>query len=426
MPIEDEPLVAALILEDWALAKALSPLGRRAGEPLPYPVPAAAAERAAAKGLAAPAGLGAALAGLAEADGALAAPPPEGLPELRRLWRRWQRRGVAPSVSSTLPFVTSGLAHGLSLVADLFGGEGRAVAVPEPFWGNYRQAFAVRQGARLLTAPAYTRSGEAGGAERFDPRALGRALAPLPPGETAVAVVNLPSNPGGYMPEAAERAALVASLVEAAGERPLVVVCDDAYAGLVYEPEVPRGSLFWELVGAHRNLVPVKVDGGTKEFSFFGGRVGFLTFGFEPGSFTAKIVESKLRALVEGTLGSAPATGQAVLIQALRQPGIEREVEAVRALLEGRYRALKAALAAVDPQLLRVLPFNAGCFALLEIPEGLGLTADAVRRHLLEHQDTGVIALGERYLRIAHCSVDAADLPELARRIERGVREMVR
>jgi len=335
---------------------------------------------------------------------------------------------VAPEVPSTLPFVTSGLAHGLSLVADLFGGEGRAVAVPEPFWGNYRQAFAVRQGARLLTAPAYTRSGEAGAPARsdarYDPRAIERALAGLAPGEPAVAILNLPSNPGGYMPEAAERAELVASLVRAAGERPLVVVCDDAYAGLVFEPAVPRGSLFWDLVGAHPDLVPVKVDGGTKELSFFGGRVGFLTFGFEPESDTAERLESKLRALVRATLGSAPATAQAVLVHALRQPGIAGEVEAVRALLEARYRALKPALAAADPALLRVLPFNAGCFALVEIPEELGLAADAVRRHLLAHQDTGVIAIGERYLRIAHCSVDAADLPELARRIERGIGEI--
>jgi aspartate/methionine/tyrosine aminotransferase len=418
MPIEAQHAEPA----GAALARTLSPLGRRVGE---APVPAAPALQG---GPAPAAPLAAALAGLAPPDRALAlaAAPPEGLPELRQLWRRWQRRGVAPEIPSTLPFVTSGLAHGLSLVADLFGGEGRALAVPEPFWGNYRQAFAVRQGARLLTAPAYTRSGEAGGPARYDPRAIERAVTGLSPGEPAVAILNLPSNPGSYMPVAAERAELVASLVRVAGERPLVVVCDDAYAGLVFEPEVPRRSLFWDLVGAHPDLVPVKVDGGTKELSFFGGRIGFLTFGIEPGSVAAGILESKLRAVVRATLGSAPATAQAVVMQALRQPGIEAEVEAVRALLETRYRALKPALAAADPALLRALPFNAGCFALVEIPEGLGLKADAVRRHLLEHQDTGVISIGERYLRIAHCSVDAADLPELALRIERGIGEMVK
>ena len=102
------------------------------------------------------------------------------------------------------------------------------MAVPEPFWGSYRQTFAVRCGGRLLTAPAY-REG------RFDPLAAVRPLADLPAGEPAVVLVNLPSNPGGYAPAAGERRELTASLLAAAERRPLVVVCDDAYAGLVFD-----------------------------------------------------------------------------------------------------------------------------------------------------------------------------------------------
>ena len=172
--------------------------------------------------------------------------------------------------------VTAGLSHGLSLLADLFGGEGKAVAVPQPFWGNYRQAFATRTGSRLLTAPAYVDG-------RYNPRAIADALAGLPPGEPAVGILNLPSNPGGYSPDREERRATVESLLAEADRRPLVVICDDAYAGLVFEPEIPRESLFWELAGAHPNLAAVKVDGATKEFSFFGGRVGFLTFAVDAG-----------------------------------------------------------------------------------------------------------------------------------------------
>lgn len=360
-----------------------------------------------------------ALGGLAGSDlaAALAASPVGGLPEVRQLWRARQRRGVPEGVPSTLPFVTTGLTHGLALVADLFGGAGRAVAVPEPFWGNYRQTFATRTGARICTAPAYLEG-------RFDTRAIPRALAGEPPGEPAVALLNLPSNPGGYSPTASERADLIAGLVEEAGRRPLVVVCDDAYAGLVYEDEVPWSSVFWDLIGAHPDLVPVKVDGGTKEMSFFGGRVGFLTFGLDPGSAAAGSLEGKLAALARAQVGPPPAASQVVLLQALRDPRTEAEVEGVRRLLAGRYRALRAALAEVDRGLLRPLPFNSGCFALVELPEELGLTSEQVRRHLLVHHDTGLIAIAPRYLRIAHCSVDAAALPELVRRLERGVAEL--
>lgn len=353
----------------------------------------------------------------ADLDLALAGSPAGGFDEVRRLWRDWQRRGVDPSLPSTLPLVTAGLSHALSLVAGLFGGKGKAVAIPRPYWGNYRQAFAVRAGSTVLSAPGYVNGA-------YNIRSITETLSELPDGEPAVAVLNLPSNPGGYSLTAAEREAVLASLVEAAERRPLVVVCDDAYAGLVYEPDVPRASLFWDLIGSHSNLVPVKVDGATKELSFFGGRVGFLTFALDPDSDEARAMESKVKSLVRSSIGSPIAASQMVVLQALRNPRIAEEVEQVRLLLEERYRALKGALAEVDPELLTVLPFNSGCFALVELPERLGLTSEQVRRHLLERHDTGLISIEPRYLRIAHCSVAAEALPELARRLELGVREL--
>lgn len=410
------PVNGPLEHEAPALFRALSPLGRRAvltpGIAAPAPSPVAPDLGPA---------LHRALGGLSEADReqALLPSPMAGLPEVRERWRAWQRRGVDPAVPSTLPLVTAGLSHGLSLLADLVGGEGRAVAVPEPFWGNYRQAFAARTGSRILTAPAYVEG-------RFHTRALAAALAGLPDGEPAVAMLNLPSNPGGYSPDAVERREIRDSLIEVAERRPLVVVCDDAYAGLVYEPGIDPSSMFWELIGAHPNLVPVKVDGATKELSFFGGRVGFLTFGFDPESAAAQALESKLAMLVRSGIGSPVASSQMIVLQALRQEraALEAEVEAVRRLLESRYRALKGALAEAGPELMTTLPFNSGCFALVELPEALGVTSSAARRHLLDRHDTGLVSIEPRYLRIAHCSVDAAALPELARRLERGIGEL--
>lgn len=345
--------------------------------------------------------------------------PSQGSPEVRRLWREWQRRGVDPALPSTLPLVTVGLSHGLSLLADLFGGEGRAVAIPSPYWGNYRQAFAVRTGSRVLTAPAYVDG-------CYNVRAIAEALSGLPDGEPAVAILNLPSNPGGYSLTSAEREAVRASLVEVAERRPLVVVCDDAYAGLVYEPGIPRVSLFWDLIGSHSNLVPVKVDGATKEFSFFGGRVGFLSFALDPESEEARELEGKLGFLVRTGVGAPVETSQRVLLAGLRNDRISEEVEQVRVLLEGRYRALKEALSETDPEFLTVLPFNSGCFALVELPEQLGLTSEKVRRHLLEHYETGLISIEPRFLRIAHCSVDSGALPELSRRLELGIRDLAK
>jgi aspartate/methionine/tyrosine aminotransferase len=182
--------------------------------------------------------------------------------------------------------------------------------------------------------------------------------------------------------------------------------------------------MYWDLVGLHGRLVPVKVDGATKEFSFFGGRVGFLTFPFPEDSPAAKALESKVGGLVRSTVGSPVATSQAILLQALRREDVSREVESVRALLEERYRVLKTALEGTDPALLRPQPFNSGSFALIELPGAPGVTAEQIRLHLLEAHDTGLCSVGERYLRIAHCSVDASMLAELVRRLELGVSEL--
>lgn len=411
--IDSSQVNAALAREAPALFQALSRLGRHA-----YFVPNVDDARGFRRGeVRDPALAEAFRLSEEDLDRALLYTPAEGIAEVRRLWRKWQRRTADPSLPSTLPLVTAGLSHGLSILADLFGGEGRAVAIPRPFWGNYRQAFALRTGSKVLTAPGYVNGS-------YNVYATAEALSGLPEGEPAVALLNFPSNPGGYSLSPAERQAVRASLVEVAQRRPLVVVCDDAYAGLVYEPDVPRDSLFWDLIGSHSNLVPVKVDGATKEFSFFGGRVGFLTFAFDPESDAARALESKVKMLVRSVVGTPIAASQVVLLQALRKEGIEAEVEEVRRLLDGRYRALKGALAQADPELLTVLPFNSGCFALVELPEKLGLTSEQVRLHLLEHHDTGLISLEPRYLRIAHCSVDAEALPELARRLERGVAEL--
>ena len=342
--------------------------------------------------------------------------PVQGHPEVREGWRRWQRREVADTASS-LPLVTVGLTHGLSLAADLFGGVGRTVAVPSPFWGNYRQTFATRTGAVIVSAPAY-RDGA------YNPTAIAEALEGLPAGEPAVAILNLPSNPGGYSATREEREQVKESLLEVASERPLVLLCDDAYAGLVYEPDIPATSMFWELSGLHPNLVPVKIDGATKEFGIFGGRVGFLTFPFAPESPAAEALESKVKCLSRATVGSPVSVSQMLLLAALENNRIETEIERVRRQLGRRYRTLRALLDEVDPEFLRPLPFNSGCFALLELAPGVDVSGEAVRRHLLDVRDTGLIAIKPNYLRIAFCSVADEALAELVERLESGVAEL--
>ncbi|MBZ0113841.1 MAG: aminotransferase class I/II-fold pyridoxal phosphate-dependent enzyme, partial [Thermoanaerobaculia bacterium] len=200
-----------------ALYELLSPLGRRLVYPNDIPFQAGQARGKTfnatigqitdgADGAIPVASVAAGLSGLdaAARNRALLYSPGPGFANLREAWRRRQRRGVAEEAVSGLPFVTVGLSHGLSMVADIFAGEGRYVVLPQPFWGNYRQTFAVRTGARLVGAPSVVDG-------RFHPESIAESLDDLPDGEPAVAILNFPSNPGGYSPTREERARLCRS-----------------------------------------------------------------------------------------------------------------------------------------------------------------------------------------------------------------------
>ena len=359
-----------------------------------------------------------------DSDRAFLYSPVLGIAEMRDAWRAWQRGGpqsgqadVVPpdDAPSTRPVVTCGLTHGLSLVADLFGGPGRKLALTVPFWGNYRQTFTLRTGVEVVAEPAYVDG-------VWDPAALGRALARIPDDEPALALVNFPSNPGGYSPTQEQVDVLTDLLVRRAETAPLLVICDDAYGGLVFEEGVPNRSLFWSLAGRHENLVPVKIDGATKEFALFGGRVGFLTFGIDLDKQATDALENKLASMIRSTVGSPVATSQMLLLKTLASGRAKAEVDHIRRIARERYDAVRPVLETLDPALLRPLPFNAGFFVLMELR--VDLDPHDVRRHLIAKHDTGIVAAQPNYLRVALCSVDAASLPEMLRRVEQGVREL--
>src|SRR5580765_4632219 len=116
-----------------AMHELLSPLGRRAFFPPDIPFQAAQARGKTYNatigqitdgyGQAVPVpALAEGLSGLPPAprNRALLYSPVEGIPEVRRAWRAWQRRSQPDALPSTLPVVVAGLTHGLAVLADLF------------------------------------------------------------------------------------------------------------------------------------------------------------------------------------------------------------------------------------------------------------------------------------------------------------------
>ena len=93
-----------------------------------------------------------------------------------------------------------------------------------------------------------------------------------------------------------------------------MVIVNGTWEGL----GTPSNSMFWRMISLHPNLVPLKVDGAEGQLGFAGGRIGFLTFPFEPESSIALALESKLKMLLRAEVGSPPAVSQVLLLRGLK------------------------------------------------------------------------------------------------------------
>ena len=76
---------------------------------------------------------------------------------------------------------------------------------------------------------------------------------------------------------------------------------DDAYYGLFYEDVYTFNHYFTALSNLNSNaILPVRLDGATKEFFAWGFRVGFMTFGTSDQT-TKEVLETKVKGLIRVT-----------------------------------------------------------------------------------------------------------------------------
>ncbi len=352
-------------------------------------------------------------------DEALPYAPTFGLPVLRTKWRE-HLLAANPSLAgqtTSLPVVTSGVTHGLSLVADLFANAGDTVLIPDQVWGNYNMVFRVRREARMVKYPFFSASGG------LDTDGFASVVAGESKRGKLIVMFNFPNNPTGYAPTEAEADALCATLVAAAekGCR-IVVVCDDAYFGLFYEPGTMRESVFARLAGKHPRLLPIKLDGATKEDFVWGLRVGFITFAASGGAAVQDALEKKTAGCIRGTISSCSHASQSILVQALDDPAYAREKQTRFDVLRARAMRVKDVLA--DPRYATAwtpYPFNSGYFMCLRLH---GLNAEAYRVRLLERCGIGVIATAPTDIRVAFSCIEEGEVDDLFERMFQCAREM--
>lgn len=340
--------------------------------------------------------------------------PTGGLPELRQLWLKQlgEKNPDLDLSGCSLPMVVPGLTNGIAQCADLFIDPDDLVIVPDMHWDNYDLIFHTRKNARVLTFPLFSAQG------CFNLDGLEKLLADLTSHEKPrkiCLVLNFPNNPSGYTPDTGETTRLV-NLLKATADKgvDLLVICDDAYFGLFYEPGTSTQSIFTPLSRAHERILAVKVDGSTKEDYSWGFRLGFVTFssaGLQ--AIHRDQLLQKLMGSIRSSISNSSMPGQSILLKAYRSPGYQAEKTLAFAKLEERYRKVRAIIDAHPWQpgkgVLQPMPFNSGYFMTFRCH---GISSETLRLTLLD-RGIGTISLNGIYLRVAYAATDIGQIDEL-------------
>lgn len=349
-----------------------------------------------------------------DVDSMVAYAPTAGDMRLRNAWRNEmiRKNPALEHARFSLPVVTSGLTHALSIVADLFLDPDDPIIVPTPCWDNYEQIFSVRKGCDLIKPSLFD------GQRKFSIKALVEAMASIE-SKKIVIVLNFPNNPTGYTPTKGEMVELADSLVKTAEEgKTVVVIIDDAYFGLFHERDACESSIFSLLHEAHENVLTIKCDAATKEAMVWGFRIGFVTYGSRSLSDSQyDVLVQKSMGAIRSSVSSSSRIGQSLLLAAMEHPSYQEETMHVSQEMAKRYAIVKQEIdKRREHPLLQPFPFNSGYFCTL----ACAFDAEQLRKYLLEHHQIGTVSLGPSMLRIAYSAVDKQKLPDLINLVYRS------
>ncbi|NLJ11290.1 MAG: aminotransferase class I/II-fold pyridoxal phosphate-dependent enzyme [Treponema sp.] len=333
--------------------------------------------------------------------------PTAGVETARQAWKDGMLK-KNPSLEGSkisLPVVVPGLTAGISYIADLFLEEGNEILVSDPCWDNYGLIFADRRGATVTEIPFFA-SGPG-----LDLEGIKKAVQQQAKKGSLRIILNFPNNPSGYSPTKTEAEALINLIKEIAeAGTDVLVITDDAYFGLAYEPDIYPESLFARLATLHERVLAVKIDGPTKEDYVWGLRMGFVTFGsagMNEGHYDALI--KKLMGTIRSSVSCSNTPAQYLMLKTMNDSRSEEEKARFREILHKRYQLVKTLVNThANHPVLQALPFNSGYFMSFRCK---GVSPETLRQNLLKEHGIGTIALGNQYLRIAFSSVEAEHIP---------------
>lgn len=340
-----------------------------------------------------------------------------GLPKLREQWKAMEVK-KNPSLSGKTfsnPVVTNALTHGIRICAELFAGKKDTLVTPDLFWDNYELVFKEAVGCKVEHFNTFKKGA-------FDAAAMKEAL--LKDGEKKLLILNFPNNPTGYTATIEDAKKIVSAVKAAASKgKKIVVICDDAYFGLVYEEGIHGESLFAEFSDLHKNVLAVKLDGTTKEDYVWGLRVGFISFAFKGATEAQlKALEAKAAGNVRSAISNASSLGQHLAIAAFQDPDYDKQKAEKYEVLKGRYQEIRRLFAAHPEykEAFEAMPFNSGYFMCVK---PIGVDAEKVRKHLIEKYSTGTIMLSG-LIRLAFSTVPKAKLETLFTNVYNAIKDL--
>lgn len=349
--------------------------------------------------------------------------PSFGIPALRQSWQD-ELFAKNPSLSGkkiSLPVVSCGITHGISVFADIWTDPGDVMILPDMMWGNYNMILSVRKGLEIVNYQTFT---EAGG---YNVAALEEGVkAAAGKHRKIVVLLNFPHNPTGYSPTTEEADRIVEILAEVAGGGTHVLaVTDDSYFGLFYETETLKESIFSRLHSRDPRLLAVKLDGATKENFVWGLRIGFITYGGQvsgdPSPFYAAL-EKKTAGCVRGNISNASHLSQTILLKSMRDKNYIREKSEKFEVLQRRAARVKSVLQ--NPKYRDawdVYPFNSGYFMCIRLRS---VDAETLRCHLLDRYGVGLISIGKTDIRVAFSCLEENDVQTLFDLVLQGIEDL--
>jgi aspartate/methionine/tyrosine aminotransferase len=347
-----------------------------------------------------------------EAEEALTYAPSFGIPELRKTWQKaiYEKNPSLAGKNISLPVVTCGITHAVSMVADMWADPDDVVILPDMIWGNYNMILNVRKGARISQYPVFTEKGgyNLAAFEEVIKREAEKS-------GKIIVLLNFPHNPTGYTVTKKEGECIADILSNIASKGTNVItICDDSYFGLFYEEETLKESVFAGICDRSPNLLAVKVDGATKENFVWGLRVGFITYGCKIEGNPLPVydaLEKKTAGCIRGNISNASHLSQSVVLKSMKNKDYPDEKKAKFEILKKRAIRVKEVLS--DPRYKNawdVYPFNSGYFMCIRLKN---LDAETLRLHLLEKYGVGLISVGKNDLRVAFSCLDEKDIQEL-------------